>query len=48
VAGWIKICEVTKEKLDRDLTDKEIDFLKWVSKKHEIEKNGKTYAQNGT
>lgn len=35
--GWIEMCEFTKKKLDRELIEPEIDFIKWVCDKHQQE-----------
>lgn len=37
VVGWIEMYEMTKKKLDRELKQQEIDFLKWVYEKHKKE-----------
>lgn len=42
---WIEICEVTKKKLDRELEQQEIDFLRWVYEKHKKEKEDEVKAK---
>ncbi|WP_211320624.1 hypothetical protein [Pseudogracilibacillus auburnensis] len=37
MVGWIEMYEMTKKKLDRELKQQEIDFLKWVYEKHKKE-----------
>ena len=37
MAGWMEMYEETKKKLDRELKQQEIDFLKWVYEKHKQE-----------
>lgn len=43
MVGWMKLYERTKKKLDRELNQQELDFLKWVcNRKEEEEAKGKT------
>lgn len=37
MVGWIEMYEMTKKKLDRELKQQEIEFLKWVYEKHKQE-----------
>lgn len=37
VVGWMEMYEMTKKKLDRELKQQEIEFLKWVYEKHKEE-----------
>ncbi len=39
------ICEFTKKKLDRELKQKEIDFLKWVYEEYKQEEAEKIKAK---
>jgi len=38
VVCWIEIFKSTKKKLDRELQQQEIEFLKWVYERHKEEK----------
>ena len=39
--GWLEMYNVTRKKLNRELNEKEIDFLKWMYKKYVQEEIGK-------
>lgn len=35
--SFFEVCENTREKLDRELCEKEIEFLQWAHKRYEKE-----------
>lgn len=37
MVGWMKMCEDTSRKLERELEEKEIEFIKWVYNEHSKE-----------
>jgi len=45
MSDWLEICEVTKQKLDRELQQQEIDFLKWVYERHIEERESNMSAK---
>ena len=38
MVDWMEMCQMTKEELDRELQQQEIEFLKWIYEKHKKEK----------